>query len=244
MELPSQVVARFRYVFIAAVLILLVLSLASLAAGIVKGVSLILSPADLKPGSGSLFLSYFIRAAFLYFLAVAFSTLFLGDLPVPQWMVVRNLFHFKIKVLTFVAVIIGLNFLRILADGDRTSADLLQAGGGIFLVLAGIFLVTRMGGPSGDEMLAREGNRPHGTPTGERRRNSERRKADRRKSEDGVWPEEARDGLKFERKTIPNGGDVEESGRREERVNGNVTVRPGPRRPPRRRSRSRKEGGR
>jgi uncharacterized membrane protein YqhA len=235
MTFLTQIVARFRYLFLAAVFLLLVLSLGSMVIGVLQGAALVLDPPGMKPGAGSLFVSYFIRAAFLYFLAVAFCTLFIGDAPVPQWMLVRNLFQFKIKVLTFIAVIAALNFLRFLADGTRGPLEILYAGGGIFLVLAGIFLLTRQGAPSGDEVMSREGNRPYTAQGRERKREHDRRQVDRKRGEDKAWLEKQKDHLKFEKETLLKEGEEGKTGRPGERTSGNVTVKPGPKRPPRRR---------
>lgn len=217
MNLFRWIVARYRYVFVVAVLALILLSLVSMILGVRAGVDLVVSRGEMPPGSGFQMLPYFIRAAFLYFLAAAFSSLFLGDLPVPQWMITRNLFQFRNKVLAFVAVIAGLNFLRILADTDLKPISVLYLGGGIFLVLAGIYLLSRKGEPSGDEAMSREGNRPL-----------------------SVQPKQDRGDR--DRKRFPKSGDKQANSEREGKASSSVTVKPGPKRPPRGR-RSSGQGG-
>ena len=217
------IIARYRYVFVVAVLALVLLSLASLMLGVRAGIDLVMNRGDLPPGSGAEMVPYFIRAAFLYFLAVAFSSLFLGDLPVPQWMITRNLFQFRNKVLTFVAVIAALNFLRILADRELQPVSVLYLGGGIFLVLAGIYLLVRKGEPSGDETMAREGNRPMAMQPKEQKGSRGQRSSTRPPEKQ---PSQTR----------------QPSQEREGKSGSSVTVKPGPRRAPRGR-RSSGQGG-
>lgn len=229
MDFFRLIIARYRYVFVAAVLALVLLSLASLMLGVLAGIDLVVNRGEMPPGSGAQMVPYFIRAAFLYFLAAAFSSLFLGDLPVPQWMITRNLFQFRNKVLTFVAVIAALNFLRILADRELEPVSVLYMGGGIFLVLAGIYLLVRKGEPSGDEIMSREGNRPVSMqpkdPRGGRGRKSSARPPEKQPHADKQSIQQREGRPTSEGKPASS-----------------VTVKPGPRRPPRGRGSSGRGG--
>lgn len=236
-------IASLRYLFILAVLALVVLALGSLARGLYATAGLAVGRGfALDPGGGATVVPYFIRAAFLYFLAVALGSLFVGDIPAPQWMTVRNLFQFRNKVLAFVSVIVPLGFMGRMMEADTLDVSVLYAGAGVFLVLLGIFFITRFGKPSGDEGMSREGNRPveaggregrsgeHGS--GDRRR--EDRQAGERTDTD-KWLKKQKQELKFQKESLEKAMEKQVTGQEENRSDGNVTVRPGPRRPRRRR---------
>ena len=174
------------------------------------------------PGSAAAAVQWFFQAFFLYFLAVAFCALLLAEPPVPQWMVVRNLFQFRNKVLTIVSVILPLAFLGKVMKAGASGPGLLFSGGGVFLVLAGIFLLTRFGSPAGDEGMAREGNRTPDRGGRKDRKTSHSGGRDTRR--DRSWQEKPRESTSQRTE-----GDSEASS--EFRKDGNVTVKPGPRRP-------------
>jgi uncharacterized membrane protein YqhA len=155
--------ARLRYLFVIPVLALTVLALAAMAAGVSSSVALLSAREDgrvlpASPAEMAGVVPFFVQAAFLFFLAAALASLFLGDLPVPQWMAVRNLHQLKVKVLSFVSVILCLFFLGAAAGADDSRA-VLNLGGGIALVLGAILALLRFGHPAGDDSFCREGNR-------------------------------------------------------------------------------------
>ncbi len=155
--------ARLRYLFVIPVLALTVLALVAIAAGVSSTVALLSAREDgralpASPAEMAGVVPFFVQAAFLFFLAAALASLFLGDLPVPQWMAVRNLHQLKVKVLSFVAVILCLFFLGAVAGADDPRA-VLNLGGGIALVLGAILALLRFGHPAGDDSFCREGNR-------------------------------------------------------------------------------------
>jgi uncharacterized membrane protein YqhA len=241
----TSVIASIRYLFIVAVLALAVLALGSLGRGVVEVVNLAaVSGFEMRPGSGAEVVPYFIRAIFLYFLATAVCSLFVAEPPVPQWMQVRNLFQLRVKVLTFVAVILPLAFLGRVMAADLAGPEVLYSGAGVFLVLVGIFLLIRFGSPSGDDSMAREGTRvsedrgrsdrrPRPKKEPERKERVGGREKPAGKSED--WLEKQKESLKFQKESL---GQVTDQESREEgsaRPSGHVTVKPGPRRPRRRR---------
>ncbi len=244
-NLLSSFVAAIRFVFVLAVAALIVLSIGSLVIGVgatyavLKGGPAGLPPQDFLAGP----VPHFIRAAFLYFLATAFCSLFVGDLPVPHWMTVRNLFNLRTKVLTFLSLILPLLFLGKVAHGGIKPIESLYLGGGVFLVLAALYLFLRHGSPSGDDALSREGNRPpHGKPSEGGRPREDRPREDRQRDDrksgrqeggaagGGDWLEKQKENLKFEKNSILSSERPPGEGEK-------VTVRPGPRRPFRRRPR-------
>ena len=243
-------IASLRYLFALAVLALVVLAMGSLGRGLFQLANLALTGGFvMEPGSGALVVSYFIRAAFLYFLAVAFGSLFVGDIPAPQWMVVNNLFQFRTKVLTFVSVILPLGFMGKMMETETLTVGILYSGAGVFLVLLGIFFLIRYGSPSGDEGMAREGNkvtetrsqgdkrqesRPQGDRSQDNRRRDERRpgnKPVRSAADQAQWLEKQKEDLKFQKESLDKAVDKELSGESGERPTSHVTVRPAPTRP-------------
>jgi uncharacterized membrane protein YqhA len=222
----ALLIAGIRYVFVLAVLALASLSLASLVRGIGEMVYLLPgSGFAAAPGGSAAAVPWFIQSVFLYFLAVAVCSLFVAEPPVPQWMIVRNLFQFRNKVLAFVAVILPLMFLGKVLRTDVSGPGVLYWGAGVFLVLAGIFLLVRQGSPAGDDGLSRDGNRP--PERGGRRDRSAAQSGGRDLRKDRPWAEG--------RKESPSrSGEIDQEGPADVRKNGNVTVKPGPRRPRRR----------
>ncbi len=245
----GTLIASLRYLFFFAVLALVLLAVGSLGRGLVELAGLATAGRfAMEPGSGFAIVPYFIRAAFLYFLAVALCSLFVTDLPVPQWMAVRNLFQLRAKVLTFVSIILPLGFMGRMMTADISSPGILYAGAGVFLVLAGIFALVRYSTPSGDEGMSREGNSvprtqseaPRGQEgkardarTGQDRR-SDPRQEGRRESEEGAG--RRKDDLKFRKETLLDQAvEKELLPGSQDRPESHVTVKPGPRRSRRRR---------
>ncbi|MDF1535605.1 MAG: hypothetical protein P1S46_03770 [bacterium] len=240
-QLFTSFIAGIRYFFMVAALALAVLALGSLGRGVMEVVSLAAgSGFTMRPGSGAEVIPYFIRAAFLYFLASAICSLFVAEPPVPQWMQVRNLFQFRVKVLTFVAVILPLAFMGRVMAADLAGPETLYSGAGVFLVLVGIFLLVRSGAPSGDDSMAREGTRP----SEDRARSDSRAKPGKGprgkekfagkepgggKTDD--WLEKQKEGLRFQKESLGQVTDSKSQGEGGSRQDGSVTVRPGPRRP-------------
>jgi hypothetical protein len=244
----ASLIAGLRYLFVLAVLALAILALGSLAVGIVRLADLAVTGGFvMEPGTGAAVVPYFIRAAFLYFLAVALGSLFVGDIPAPQWMLVKNLFQLRTKVLTFVSIILPLAFMGKMVASDTATADVLYSGAGVFLVLMGIYFLIRFGSPAGDEGMAREGNRvPDAGPKGERgqerRPQDSRGRVDRRpagrpesRTDQDEWLKKQKEDLKFQKESLERAVERDLSGEPGERQGSNVTVKAGPRRPRRRR---------
>ena len=237
----ASFIAILRYLFILASLALAVLAFASLFRGILELARLIAGAGlEMKPGSGAEVVPYFIRAAFMYFLAVSLYSLFVADIPVPQWMVVRNLLQFRAKILTFVSIILPLAFMGRLMTVDQSAPAVLYTGAGIFLVLMGIFFLVRYGSPSGDEGMSREGNRTPETRTDSSRAQGDKRKdraqgagrrAQKDRTEQGDWLKKQKEDLKFQKDSLEKAVDRDLSEGTRTRQGSNVTVRPGPRRP-------------
>jgi uncharacterized membrane protein YqhA len=261
----TSFIARIRYLFIFAVLALAALAVGSLGRGIMEIVNLAIgSGFDMRPGSGAEVVPYFIRAAFLYFLASAICSLFVAEPPVPQWMQVKNLFQLRVKVLAFVAVILPLAFMGKVMTADLAGPETLYSGAGVFLVLLGIFFLVRFGPTSGDEIMSREGThvseeRTSQAQPSQAQHRQERPKQDRPRQErqerrpkpkrepagkdketekvmpagkaDDDWLEKQKESLKFQKESLGQVTGSEKSDEDSTRQNGNVTVRPGPRRP-------------
>lgn len=254
----GSLIANLRYLFVLAVLALVVLAVGSLGRGIVgifllwHGGGAFINPAGWMPDV----VSAFIQGAFLYFLAVALCSLFIAEPPVPQWMQVRNLFQLRTKILTFLSFILPLFFLSKAIEPRASGKELLFIGSGVFLVLLGIFFLTRFGTPSGDEGMAREGNRvPEARSRDDRERGSSasakastsakatvdrtadkgrRAEKERHKgsqADQDEWLKKQKEELKFQKDSLEKAVEKELTGDTGERKGSHVTVKPGPRRP-------------
>ena len=256
MRLFNSIIVSLRYLFALAVLALAILAIGSLARGLIQLAGLALAGGFvMEPGSGATVVSYFIRAAFLYFLAVALGSLFVGDMPAPQWMTVKNLFQLRTKVLAFVSIILPLGFMGKMMETDISTPGILYSGAGVFLVLMGIFFLTRFGSPSGDEGMAREGNRvteprssldPAAGGTRDRQgdKRRETRPQDKRPREDrqsgsrqgsrtdqDEWLRKQKEELKFQKESLEKAVEKDIKGETGERQRSHVTVKPAPTRP-------------
>src|SRR5512138_2515931 len=159
----SGFIARLRFLFFIPVLTLVALSIGAMASGVAAALALLGSgeggsTLPIGPAEAAAVVPPFVLAAFLFFLAAALSSLFLGDLPLPQWMAVRNLHQLKVKALTFLSVILALFFLGT-AQGAAEPISILWTGAGVALVLLAILALVRFGHPAGDDSFCREGNR-------------------------------------------------------------------------------------
>ena len=250
LKIFTSFIASIRYLFVLAVLALAVLAVGSLGRGVIELVNLAIGSGFwMRPGSGAEVVPYFIRAAFLYFLASAICSLFIAEPPVPQWMQVKNLFQLRVKVLAFVAGILPLAFMGRVMAADMNGPETLYSGAGVFLVLLGIFFLVRFGPTSGDESMAREGTRvPEDQSRQDRPRQErqDRRPKPKRESvgkgrgtekekpagkPDDDWLEKQKESLKFQKESLGQVTDPEKKDEGSTRQNGNVTVRPGPKRP-------------
>ena len=240
----ASLIAGLRYLFILVVLALAVTAFASLGRGIVELGGLITTAGiKMQPGSGTAVVPYFIRAAFLYFLAVALWSLFVSDIPAPQWMTVKNLFQLRTKVLTFVSIILPLGFMAKMMEADGLTIGIFYSGAGVFLVLMGIFFLVRYGSPSGDEGMARESNRgmeiksassrsqgasASAKASADKGRRSQHTSRSRSRTDQEEWLKKQKEELKFQKDSLEKAVDKDLS---RETGSSHVTVKPGPRRP-------------
>ena len=251
----ASFIAGLRYLFVLAVLAMVILAVVSLFRGIVQLAQLTTPDGFfMGPGSGAAVVPYFIGAAFLYFLAVALWSLFVTEIPAPQWMTVKNLFQLRTKVLTFVSIILPLGFMGKMMEAEGLTIGMFYSGAGVFLVLMGIYFLVRYGSPSGDEGMAREGNRvpesrssldraPFDQAQGRREKHSGSSSAKamadrgrrpqqahrpRSRTDQDEWLKKQKEELKFQKDSLEKAVDKEISG---ETGGSHVTVKPGPRRP-------------
>jgi hypothetical protein len=129
-------------------------------------------------------------------------------------------------------------------EADNLTVGILYSGAGVFLVLMGIFFLTRFGSPSGDEGMAREGNRvmetrpkddkrPENRPRDNRPREDRRpvNKQVRSRTDQDEWLRKQKEDLKFQKETLEKAVEKEISGETGERPRSHVTVKPAPTRP-------------
>ena len=93
----------------------------------------------------------FLLGTVLYIVALGLYELFVDqDLPLPPWLVFKDLDDLKGKLISVVVVVLGVLFLgqAVTWDGER---DLLRFGAAIALVIAALtFFVGRKTGPGGE----------------------------------------------------------------------------------------------
>ncbi len=139
-------------------------------------------------------------------------------------------------------------------ETDVSTPGILYSGGGVFLVLMGIFFLIRFGSPSGDEGMAREGNRVMETrPQGDKRQESREQRASaaakamadkgrreerrpvskqvRSRTDQDEWLRKQKEDLKFQKETLEKAVEKDIKGETGERPRSHVTVKPAPTRP-------------
>lgn len=90
----------------------------------------------------------FLLAVVLYIMSVGLYELFIDDnLPLPEWLVIRNLEDLKEKLVGVVIVVLAVFFLGRVIESEH-AIDVLYMGGGISLVIAALsyFSSTVLGG--------------------------------------------------------------------------------------------------
>jgi uncharacterized membrane protein YqhA len=79
----------------------------------------------------------FLIATVLYIIAVGLYELFIGELVLPQWLVITNLDDLKVKLIGVVVTVLAVLFLGQVVSWDGTSA-LLPLGAAIALMIAAL----------------------------------------------------------------------------------------------------------
>lgn len=87
----------------------------------------------------------FLLATVLYIFALALYELFIGELEVPHWLVIRNLDDLKKKLVSVIILIMAVTFLKHLVEW-KNAAETLMFGGGIALVLTALVFYTQSAG--------------------------------------------------------------------------------------------------
>jgi uncharacterized membrane protein YqhA len=77
----------------------------------------------------------FLIATTLLIFSIGLYELFIGDIPMPEWMVVHNLDGLKAKLSNMIIMVMAVKFVEKLAD-VKSYSDLLYFGGAVTLVSA------------------------------------------------------------------------------------------------------------
>lgn len=136
-------IEKSRYIAYIGVLVLFVCSLTAYILGVYKTVKTIaaIALAEVKDDFALIALfdcldTVLVATAFLV-IAVSLYELFIGELKVPDWMLVRNLDELKSKLSFVVIPVMSVKFLQKLLSGE-SALDTLYYGAGIALVIAAL----------------------------------------------------------------------------------------------------------
>jgi uncharacterized membrane protein YqhA len=66
----------------------------------------------------------FLIAIGLYIFAVAIYELFIGDLNLPPWLQIHDLYHLKLKLISIIVLVMGIKFLEKFAASQDADATL------------------------------------------------------------------------------------------------------------------------
>ena len=102
----------------------------------------------------------FLIATVLYIIAVGLYELFIGELELPEWLVITNLDDLKTKLIGVVVTVLAVLFLGQVVSWDGTAA-LLPFGASIALVIAGLtWFLSQQGKDKGKGKDNRATNKP------------------------------------------------------------------------------------
>jgi uncharacterized membrane protein YqhA len=139
-----------RYLVLIAVIAAFIASAADFLWGAYKTVILI---ADLIASRGNAsgasarfiaLMDVFLIAAGLYIFAVAMYELFIDDLTLPEWLVVRNIREIKTLLSSIIILVLGITFLEHVIEWTDPQG-VLQTGIGIAVVIAALIAFNYFG---------------------------------------------------------------------------------------------------
>ncbi len=147
----KSLLSNSRYLVLIAVLGLLTSFLSLMVSGvlkIVKTITLMLG----QSGDSKMELIGFIESADLFLLAVAMYIMALGlydlfidsDVPMPEWLNIKNLTDLKKKLLDVVVIILGVVFLGKVVNW-KGEVEILHFGAGIALVIGALTWFRNLG---------------------------------------------------------------------------------------------------
>lgn len=84
-------------------------------------------------------LDSFILAVILYIFAIALYELFIGDLDLPAWLVIKDLDDLKKKLYSVIALMLAVTFLEHLADWSDPQGTLMFAAAIAAVIIALVF---------------------------------------------------------------------------------------------------------
>lgn len=90
-------------------------------------------------------LDAFLLAIVLYIFAVALYELFIGEIKVPPWLVIRNLDDLKLKLVSVIILVMAVTFLEHLVQWEKP-LETLMFGAATALVLSSLILYMRTSG--------------------------------------------------------------------------------------------------
>ncbi len=94
----------------------------------------------------------FLVVASLLILSVSLYELFIGELNVPGWMVVRSLGELKDKLANVVVLVSAVSFLKYLLDEKNRPHDIMRIGFAVAAVALALGVYSRLSSrPSGPE---------------------------------------------------------------------------------------------
>jgi uncharacterized membrane protein YqhA len=146
----NRVIASARYLALAGVVFGLVAALAAFTWGGVKTVLLVI-----KLGHGELdgmamglvqIMDGFLIAAGLLIFALGLYELFVGDIALPQWLIIKDLDALKGRLAGVLVMVLAVAFLERLENAGETRG-ILEAGIGVALVSAVLVWMARATAP-------------------------------------------------------------------------------------------------
>jgi uncharacterized membrane protein YqhA len=81
-------------------------------------------------------LDLYLIGTVLLITSIGLYELFIGDVDLPDWLVIRSLSDLKAKIVDVIVLVIGIKFLEKLAKGGGEAIDLLWYGLGSAAVMA------------------------------------------------------------------------------------------------------------
>jgi uncharacterized membrane protein YqhA len=144
------ILEKSLYLALIAVLACLVASLAAFGVGVARTYNVIFELLTKGKSVTSSIVAFieivdiFLIASSLVIFAVSLYELFIGELNLPEWLVVHKFTELKDKLASVVVLVMAVSFLKYLLDSNNSASDILAFGIGAGAVILALGLYSRL----------------------------------------------------------------------------------------------------
>jgi uncharacterized membrane protein YqhA len=147
----KELLEKSVYLTLIAVLASLVAAVAAYATGVIRTVTMV---GELLAGTKTTtaaivsfieIADIFLIATTLLIFGIAIYELFIGELNLPDWLVVHNFTELKDRLASVIVLVMAVSFLKFLLDGKNPTQDILQYGLAVGAIIVALGIFERLG---------------------------------------------------------------------------------------------------